>query len=103
MPRLLYMVPCSHAIIGQDGTISIISVVERMTVPAPVPPGARAQQSIFVVAHFWRDAGDDEREFELRMQSILPSGRVAREKVAPPFRMNEIGHRYLIKVPEFRL
>lgn len=103
MPRLIYFAPCLTPIISQEGVLSLVSVVEAITVPAPVSANAALPQPITAVAYFRREAADAERSFEVKLRIAAPSGRVLREREAEPFQIVDAGHRYLISIQDFPL
>lgn len=103
MPRLVYFAPCLTPIISQEGVLSLVNVVEAITVPAPVSADAALPQPITAVAYFRREAADADRSFEVKLRIVAPSGRVLREREAEPFQIVDEGHRYLISIQNFPL
>lgn len=90
MPKLLMFLPCERAIISQDNFLSLISVMESITTQVPVgttvPENAVAPLQ-WSVATLWQHQPEDNgRQYEQRVQLVLPNGNQVAE-VALPFEM----------------
>lgn len=95
MPKLLFFVPCERVIVDDIGKqVSMISVVESLTV-SPVenfPEDAAIPLQWMTLAFWRREAGEENRDFEERVQIVSPSGEAYAED-AVTFKMHMLNHR----------
>ena len=87
MPKLLYFLPCDRVILSKEDTLSLITIIEYVTVtldPQKVDgmpeDGGVPKEWVVVSAYEW-GASDFERKYEQRVRLILSNGRVTTETI----------------------
>jgi len=82
MPKLSIFVPCERVILGNDGSVSLIGLVNQLTFP-PLPPNIHQNLSPgniaapvkwAVFAQFHREQGDIQKRFLFQTELRAPSG-----------------------------
>jgi len=79
MPKLLTFVPCLKGINGDDGLLTIVSVLEfvRITIPEnsdPPPANGMVDLQWQLVSLWYREASDVGKQFEQTIDITLPDG-----------------------------
>jgi len=102
MPRLLIFVPCEKVVVGQDGSLHLISVLESwkvslVEVPQSVPENAAVAMRWDIFTLWHRLPGDEEKEFVQTCDLIAPSGQIAFTSELS-FRMTALTHRNTVNV-----
>lgn len=88
MPKLLFFLPCERVIVSQEGPISLITVLEKYIITlsdeeaANLPGEAVLPVTWNVISMWLREEGDENRQFEQRVQLILPDGRIPTDAVS---------------------
>ncbi len=106
MPKLLLFAPCERALITQDNLVSLISVIENVTITlesASIPPEDAISAYPWQVIILWRRTPDDEgKRYEQLFEIVLSEGRVAAEtKVALDMSLEGTTNKALVNVPGF--
>ncbi len=107
MPRLVIIAPCVDFIIGQDNSLSIIRIVDRLMVDAAAAAAAPADGDRFssplhVLASWAREGNDTARIFEQRLRIMSPSGDTAIERfVRFQFTDDATGHYTIARIDAF--
>ncbi|BDI28416.1 hypothetical protein CCAX7_004670 [Capsulimonas corticalis] len=79
MPKLLLFTPCLKAIAGDDGLLTIVSILEFVGVNSP--SGETFEENSIVrlpwqmVSVWYKEAGDEKKKFEQTLEFLLPSGQ----------------------------
>jgi hypothetical protein len=101
MPRLILFAPCENLIISQDNKVSIISLLENITIglPAnqPIPPNATLPMRWFALAVWEKELTDEGRTFE----SYIEAGHV--QSIPARFQMTTALHRVAAQIIGFPL
>jgi hypothetical protein len=95
MPKLLFFVPCERAIVDDIGKqVSMISVLESLTVNLGenLPEDAGLPLQWMTLAFWRREEGEENKDFEERLQVIAPNGETYAEDVLA-FNMHKLNHR----------
>lgn len=104
MPKLLLLAACQKAILDQaENTLSIISLIETLTVDSPRDQEGRevvAVLPISVVSLWLREPEDEGKSFEGSLQILSPDGRQIGGGTTP-FRMSHRGHRLIATLDSF--
>ena len=115
MPRLILFAPAERVLIDQqDNSVSLVNVLSgvkaQLLAPDETPPADASVPIRWSVLALWRrEAGDEGKRFEQRLQMFLPDGLSAGfDSVTPPFSITGQTHRirtdiqgFLISVPGF--
>jgi hypothetical protein len=105
MPRLLFSVPCSEAIVSQQNTVSMITVLETITLDVPedgeIPVETNATARWHNVTFLERTDEDVGKTFEHRVTVESPDGEVLLEGLATPFEISKPFHRIVGSFPVF--
>jgi hypothetical protein len=93
MPKLLIFAPCERVIVDDIGKqVSMVSVLESLTVAFGVPEDAVVPLPWMVLAFWRREEGEEDKEFEERVQLVLPNKEIyAEDRVK--FKMIKPNHR----------
>jgi hypothetical protein len=74
MPRLLLFAPCQRVLIGQDNLISLIEIMNEITlsgeIPDPLPERAATQMKWSIFAQWEASNEDIGQRFEQRIQMV---------------------------------
>lgn len=87
MPRLLLFIPCEKAILAQDNSVSLINLLETLTVTLPgdvkskLPAPLKAPMNWMVFALWEQVPGDENKSYEQILRFVLPDGQIAFEGV----------------------
>lgn len=103
MPKLLLFAPCERVIIEQGAnTVSLISVIQELTVavPSDVPANAAAPQRWYVIAMWQRDEKETAQRFEQRLVVENPKGEHLLELLTP-FELSKETHRNIGAIDGF--
>ena len=95
MPKLLFFVPCERAIVDDIGKqVSMISVLESLNVNLgeKIPEDAGLPLPWMTLSFWRRIEGEEDKNFEERLQVISPNGEVYAEDVVA-FNMHKLNHR----------
>lgn len=103
MPKLVFAVACQRAITSQDGLLTLVDVVERLSLKGAVESDDLMPSEFYLVTH-WRLLPED-REFghEFRFRTYLPSGKLYQEKILPTYNVAEphTSHRHIYRIRGF--
>ena len=89
MPKLLFFVPCERVIVSREGPLSLITVLEGLTLNIPaeeyvnLPDDAVAPTTWFVVTKWIHSDNEESHLWEQRIQAITSSGRIATDAIMP--------------------
>jgi hypothetical protein len=88
MPKLLVFLPCLKAINGDDGLLTIVSVLEFVGVTfapnqLPVPPEAVVPLFWQMVSIWYKSPDDGDRRFEQVIELVLPNGQTGFSAISP--------------------
>ena len=100
MPKLLLFAPCANSVVDQEEkTLSLISVLEGLTLSAapPLPEDAHAPIRWSIVAVWLRTPEDEGKTYEQLTQVVLPDGKVTAPATLP-FQMTRRTHRNRVAV-----
>jgi hypothetical protein len=79
MPKLLIFAPCEKVIVAQNNTISLITILERLTVQIPkdkpAPPDTVFPMKWSILTLWQRQEGDEGREFEEKCELLSGEGK----------------------------
>ncbi len=103
MPRLVYALACRRAITSTDGPVSLIDVVEQISIKGAVDEETTLPGTIDLVTHWRRRPDDVNGVYELRLELLLPNGDVNREVVMAPFAIEppHRSHRHALHIQNF--
>jgi hypothetical protein len=101
MPRLILFAPCENLIISNENKISLISLLETITVGIPqnqpIPANATLPMRWFALTTWERQHGDADREFESYIEAGPLRSITARFRMATPL------HRVMAQIIGFPL
>lgn len=103
MPKLIALVACEKIIIGDDNSVSLISIFQDLTITVPVPPEGESLADLKIplvwsVFSLWRrEPGDEGKLFEQKLELVHAGGKVSFENVLQ-FRMTALVHRNRVGV-----
>lgn len=105
MPKLVVFAACQKAIISdQDETLSLISLLENISIP--VPEGTQAPSALSApirwdIVTYWRsEAEDGGRKFEQKTQLVLPDESIKFETILK-FNLDNTTARNIVNVAGF--
>jgi len=82
MPKLLLFVPCLKAVGGDDGLLTIVSLLEYVSVGIPsdevLEPLAATNLQWQLVSVWHREPEDDSKKFEITIDIVLPNKKAIR-------------------------
>lgn len=87
MPKLLLFVPCERIIVSREGPISLITLLEGVTINISLEqqeglPADAVVPISWQVATMWLRDANEEDQFEQRIQLFLPDGRMPTEAIS---------------------
>ena len=96
MPKLLAFLPCEKVIIGEDHSVSLIAVLQSMTinVPSDAPKQITIPMTWTTFTLWSREPEDDDVRYEQRVELVAPSKAVALTQTAE-FQMTKPFHRQM--------
>lgn len=105
MPRLILFVPCEKPLIGADNSLSLINVLQSITL---IPASDEAKEAgtpvspWHIVAMWMREAGDDSEgvRFQQRVTMTGADGRVLLQTLTE-FAMPKLYHRNMGRIEGF--
>ncbi len=104
MPRLLFMIPCDKVLTDEGNLLSIITVLETVTITTPpgqqVPANAFATNPWHVVIQWLATREENQKEFEQRLQIFAPNDEEFGGAISK-FKVTQSLHRDMIEVPGF--
>jgi hypothetical protein len=86
VPQLISFLPCEKVIVAQDGSLSIIGVLDSITATLPtgqntLPADTVAPMRWSMLAIYRREPGDENKRYVQRVRFVLPNGAVGGETV----------------------
>lgn len=86
MPQLISFLPCEKVIVAQDGSLSIIGVLDSITATLPtgattLPGDTVAPMRWAMLAIYRREPSDEGKRYVQRVRFVLPNGGVGGETV----------------------
>lgn len=103
MPRLIFAVVCQRAIVSQEGLLTLVDVIEKITFTGIIEPDDTHPRDLTLVTH-WRRTPDDEGiAYELRTGIYFPDGKLYAQGIRPAFEIRNphTSHRYIFHVKDF--
>ncbi len=102
MPKLLLFAPCEKVIVDQNNVLSIVSVLQEVTVTLPTsaspPSDANAPMQWAILAFFQKEPGDDGKTFEQRSALVAHNGSVLLETPVAAFEFKLPHHRVVHQI-----
>src|SRR5690349_20276571 len=87
MPKPLLLAACNRAISDQNGNLSLIDIINGMTIESTggesVPADAQAMYKWYVVAVWLENKGDRGKAFEQRVRAQTPNGKTLISSILP--------------------
>jgi hypothetical protein len=98
MPRLLLFAACEKIIVDQANVISLISLLQEINLQIPadavLPAEAKIVPMTWTILSIWeQDPGDQDKDFEQRIDLTLASGETVLETPIAAFQMKTPQHR----------
>jgi hypothetical protein len=79
MPKLLIFAPCEKAIISQENTVSMITILEELKVQVPrdqpIPSNSAFPMQWAILTLWQQQEGDEDKEFEERCDLLSEEGK----------------------------
>lgn len=101
MPRLILFAPCENLIISSGNQVSLISVLEGITLALPetlgIPTGATVPMRWFVLMTWEREPTDDGKEYECYVEAAHIRSQILRFRLVTPL------HRVVVQLMGFPL
>jgi hypothetical protein len=102
MARLLLLAPCEKAIIDLDNTVSLMRLVEEVTVQVPAGvtplPNAGIPMQWSIVAVFEQEPGDQNKTFEQYTAFVSSSNDILFQSPIAAFELKTDKHRITTQV-----
>jgi hypothetical protein len=111
MPKLSILIPCERAIFGNDGSVSLIGIINQFAFPPlpphfaqnPFPGGVAAPIKWGVFAEFHREPGDNQNRFLFQVDLRAPTEAQVIPGHPQLFLMKEAVHRIYVMFQFFPL
>ena len=106
MPKLLIFAPCEKVIVAQDNTVSMVTILEGLTVQVPkdkpAPPDASFPMKWAILTVWQRQEGDEGKEFEEKCDLLSEQGR-SLITASVKFRLSKRFNRVVMQIVGFPL
>lgn len=103
MPKLVFAVACQRAITSQDGLLTLVDIIEKLSIKGTIETDDAMPGEFYLVTH-WRLTPEDKAHgHEFRFRIILPGGEVSQEKILPAYHISDphTSHRHIYRIRDF--